>query len=83
MKTIDDIKTQMKQWQNQEVDIVYHPFSNYRMMKYGKAKIRQLYDNFFEVEVFTKEYGSYRTTISYIDVYTGGCKVMLHMHEHS
>lgn len=71
----------IKKWQGLEVDIVYHPHSSYRMVKEGNACIRGVYDNFFEVEIRTSLYGNYRTTISYIDLYTHACKISLHEEE--
>lgn len=72
------IKENIYKWQGKEVDIIYHPHSTYRMIKQGNAKIGALYDHFFEVEIDTKEYGIYKTTITYLDVYTQSCHIQEH-----
>lgn len=77
-ETLNDYQNQIQAWKGQCVDIIYHPHASYRMLKEGNAIIRNVYDNFFEVEIFTKLYGSYKTTISYVDLYTGTCKISLH-----
>ena len=78
---MQEIKDQIHSLLGKEVDIVDHPHSTYRMIKHGKAKITAIYDNFFEVLIDTKEYGSYKTTISYIDIYTNSCLIKLHQEE--
>lgn len=80
---IKQIKEQLRQWQGKEVDIIYHPHSTYRMIKQGNVTIGKLYDHFFEIEVDTKEYGSYRTTITYLDVYTKSCQIKIHQEDAS
>lgn len=78
---IASIKHEIAALKDQCVDVIYHPHSSYRMVTHGKAKITQLYDNFFEICIDTKEYGSYKTTISYIDVYTHACIIQPHIEE--
>lgn len=72
------IKSEIAQWKGKEVDIIYHPHSTYRMIKQGNVKIGKLYDHFFEIEVDTKEYGTYKTTITYLDVFTQSCQISRH-----
>jgi len=80
---LSDIKSEIAALQGQAVDIIYHPHSAYRMMKQGDARIGKLFEHFFEVEIHTKDYGSYKTTITYLDVYTKSCKVIPHKEEQS
>lgn len=77
-EALRDYQNQIQTWKGEYVDIIYHPHASYRMLKEGNAIIRNVFDNFFEVEIFTKQYGSYKTTISYVDLYTGACKISLH-----
>lgn len=80
-KTLTEYQELLKSWIGKHVDIIYHPHTSYRMLKEGNAIVRNVYDNFFEVEIFTKIYGSYKTTISYVDLYTGACNITLHNEE--
>lgn len=77
-KSIEEYRDLITSWKNQEVDIIYHPHTTYRLVKEGKAIITNAYSNFFEIEIFTETYGSYHTTISYKDLYTQVCKISLH-----
>lgn len=75
---VAQIKEEIAKLKGQRVDIVYHPHSTYRMIKQGDAKVTALFRHFFEVEVDTKEYGTYKTTITYLDVYTKSCVICAH-----
>lgn len=77
-QTLAQYKDMIHSWKEKEVDIIYHPHSTYRMIKEGKAIIKNTYPNFFEVEIYTELYGSYKTTISYVDLFTGACRISLH-----
>lgn len=81
MQCVNEIKKEISSWLDKEVDIIDHPHSSYRIIKSGKARITKIYDKFFEVLIETKEYGSYKTTISYIDIYTNSCAIHLHQEE--
>lgn len=76
--TLTTIKKKIQALQGTEVDIIYHPHSAYRMIKQGNVKIGTCYDHFFEIEVDTKDYGRYKTTITYLDVYTQSCLIAKH-----
>lgn len=77
-KTLPEWKEFIQSCKGKQVDIIYHPHASYRMIKEGDAIVRGVYANFFEVEIITDLYGSYRTTIRYVDLYTGACKIALH-----
>lgn len=77
-ESLAEIKAKLAKWQGKEVDIIYHPHSTYRMIKQGNVKIGRLYDHFFEIEIDTKEYGKYHTTITYLDVFTKSCLITVH-----
>lgn len=83
MDALAQVKAEIAGFQGQNVDIIYHPHSSYRMTKQGDAKIGALYSHFFEVEIHTKEFGSYKTTITYLDVYTKSCIIQPHKEEES
>lgn len=78
METLAQVKAEIAKYQGTAVDIIYHPHSSYRMIKQGGARIGALFPHFFEVEIQTKEFGSYKTTITYLDVYTKSCIIQPH-----
>lgn len=78
METLAQVKAEIAKYQGTAVDIIYHPHSSYRMIKQGGARIGTLFPHFFEVEIQTKEFGSYKTTITYLDVYTKSCIIQPH-----
>lgn len=80
---LTNIKETIKTFQGKRVDIIYHPHSAYRMVKQGDARIGKLFEHFFEVEVDTGDYGTYRTTITYLDIYTKSCKICEHKENQS
>ncbi len=81
--TLPNIKNMLAALQGKQIDIIYHPHSAYRMMKQGDARITHLYEHFFAVEIDTGAYGTYQTTITYLDVYTKSCIINEHKENQS
>lgn len=77
------LRKELKQLEGTYIDIIYHPQSSYRRVEQRNVKMIQCYSCFFEIEVMTQTYGSYHTTINYMDVYTNSCVLRPHKKDFS
>lgn len=62
------IRKQIGMLENVPITLIYYPKVAYRREVKEHVIVRKAYTKFCDVEIFTKEYGSYHTTIAYIDI---------------
>lgn len=82
-KICERLRNELKNMEGCYIDIIYHPQSSYRKVEQQNVKLIRCYACFFEIEVMTQTYGSYHTTINYMDVYTNSCVLQPHKEKES
>lgn len=72
--TIAEIRERIASIKGKTVDVYYQQGLGTRGSEIKNVIIGPAYDRFFEITVDVN-YGTYKTTINYTDVYTHACKI--------